>query len=75
MFVNRKQIEVEIKTKQDISSASSRIITYIYEKIDRGQSQIIDSKFRDHLLTIGYDKEDSKEVSIKNNILVQVSSK
>ena len=24
-------------------------------------SQIIDNKFRDHLLTIGYDKEDSKE--------------
>jgi hypothetical protein len=57
----RKQIENELKIKQDISNFNGRIITHIYEKLDRGHSQVFDYKFRDYLLSIGYDKDNSNQ--------------
>ncbi|CAF0766591.1 unnamed protein product [Brachionus calyciflorus] len=58
----RKQNENENKLKSDISTRSRRVVSHIYEKLERGHGQIYDYKLKDYLLSIGYDKESTNQV-------------
>lgn len=43
-------------------SLYDRFNTYVHDKTDRGNTQIMENKLRDHILTIGCDKSNARDI-------------